>query len=233
MHKTKLFTMMALASALAFGHAGVANSAEMTKPAGAMGMGKAAPNQAKSNLFWWPEQLDLSRLRDHDSRSNPLGEDFDYAAAFAELDYQALKDDINTVLTESQAWWPADWGNYGPLFIRMTWHSAGTYRTLDGRGGAGGGQQRFDPLNSWPDNGNLDKARRLLWPVKQKYGEHISWGDLIVLAGNVALENMGFETYGFAAGRDDDWEPDMCTGGRKSLCWPVIDVTQKAHYKSH
>ncbi|MCG8317824.1 MAG: catalase/peroxidase HPI [Pseudomonadales bacterium] len=185
----------------------------MSKPKGAVGMGKVAPHQAKSNLFWWPEQLDLSRLRDHDARSNPLGEDFSYKEAFANLDMAALQKDIDAVLTDSQPWWPADWGNYGPLFIRMTWHAAGTYRTLDGRGGAGGGQQRFDPLNSWPDNGNLDKARRLLWPVKQKYGEQISWGDLIVLAGNVALENMGFKTYGFAAGRDDDWEPDMVYWG--------------------
>jgi len=185
----------------------------MSKPKGATGMGTVMPNQAKSNLFWWPNQLDLTPLRDHDARSNPLGEDFSYKQAFKQLDMEALKKDIDFVLTDSQDWWPADWGNYGPFFIRMTWHAAGTYRTLDGRGGAGGGQQRFDPLNSWPDNGNLDKARRLLWPVKQKYGELISWGDLIVLAGNVALENMGFKTYGFAAGRDDDWEPDMVYWG--------------------
>ncbi|AIY66619.1 catalase/peroxidase HPI [Pseudoalteromonas piratica] len=185
----------------------------MSKPKGATGMGTVMPNQAKSNLFWWPNQLDLSPLRDHDARSNPLGEDFNYKKAFTQLDMEALKKDIDFVLTDSKEWWPADWGNYGPFFIRMTWHAAGTYRTLDGRGGAGGGQQRFDPLNSWPDNGNLDKARRLLWPVKQKYGELISWGDLIVLAGNVALENMGFKTYGFAAGRDDDWEPDMVYWG--------------------
>lgn len=185
----------------------------MSKPKGATGMGTVMPNQAKSNLFWWPNQLDLTPLRDHDARSNPLGEDFSYKQAFKQLDMEALKKDIDFVLTDSQEWWPADWGNYGPFFIRMTWHAAGTYRTLDGRGGAGGGQQRFDPLNSWPDNGNLDKARRLLWPVKQKYGELISWGDLIVLAGNAALENMGFKTYGFAAGRDDDWEPDMVYWG--------------------
>jgi len=186
---------------------------KISKPSGAIGMGKVAPNQAKSNLFWWPDSLDLTSLRDHDKHSNPLGENFDYRQAFAKLDMLALKQDINTVMTDSQNWWPADWGNYGPFFIRMTWHAAGTYRTYDGRGGAGGGQQRFNPLNSWPDNANLDKARRLLWPVKQKYGENISWGDLIVLAGNVALENMGFTTYGFAAGRDDDWEPDLVYWG--------------------
>ena len=185
----------------------------MSKPAGTSGNGTVAANKAKSNQFWWPESLDLTSLRDHDAQSNPLGETFDYKAAFAKLDMAALKKDIQQVLTESQDWWPADYGHYGPLFIRMTWHAAGTYRTHDGRGGAGGGQQRFDPLNSWPDNGNLDKARRLLWPVKKKYGEHISWADLIVLAGNVALEGMGFETYGFAAGRDDDWEPDLVYWG--------------------
>ena len=169
--------------------------------------------KAKHNQFWWPEQLDLSSLRDHDSRSNPLGEDFDYKEAFLKLDLSAVKKDIDAVLTDSQSWWPADWGNYGPFFIRMTWHSSGTYRTLDGRGGASGGQLRFDPLNSWPDNGNLDKAKRLLWPIKQKYGENLSWADLIVLGGNVALENMGFETFGFAGGRDDDWEPDLVYWG--------------------
>ncbi|MEM9103015.1 MAG: catalase/peroxidase HPI [Pseudomonadota bacterium] len=213
MRHLKCFKLSALAGIIALSLSQSAISSEMTKPGGTVGKGAVAPNQAKPNLFWWPDQLDLSPLRDHDARSNPLGENFDYQEAFKKLDMAALKKDIDSVLTDSQDWWPADWGNYGPFFIRMTWHAAGTYRTLDGRGGAGGGQQRFDPLNSWPDNGNLDKARRLLWPVKQKYGELISWGDLLVLAGNVALENMGFETYGFAAGRDDDWEPDMVYWG--------------------
>ena len=168
---------------------------------------------AKPNSFWWPEQLDLSPLRQHSPQSNPYGEDFDYAAEFASLDFDALKADLKELMTTSQDWWPADWGHYGPLFIRMSWHSAGTYRTSDGRGGAGGGQQRFDPLNSWPDNANLDKARRLLWPVKQKYGRKISWADLMVLAGTVAMEDMGFETFGFAGGRQDDWEPDLVYWG--------------------
>jgi len=167
----------------------------------------------KPNQFWWPEQLDLSPLRQHSAESDPLGREFDYAKAFATLDLKAVKQEIQKVLTTSQPWWPADYGNYGPFFIRMAWHSAGTYRVADGRGGAGGGQQRFDPLNSWPDNGNLDKARRLLWPVKQKYGQKISWGDLMVLAGNVSLESMGFKTFGFAGGRRDDWEPDLVYWG--------------------
>jgi catalase-peroxidase len=168
---------------------------------------------AKSNQFWWPDQVDLSPLRQHGVESNPMGDDFDYAAAFATLDLNAVKQDIEAVMTDSQDWWPADYGHYGPFFIRMAWHSAGTYRTLDGRGGAGGGQQRFDPLNSWPDNANLDKARRLLWPVKQKYGRNLSWADLMVLTGNVALESMGFETFGFAGGREDDWEADRVYWG--------------------
>lgn len=169
--------------------------------------------EAKSNQFWWPEQLDLSPLRTHSVESNPFGKDFNYTEEFKKLDLQALKKDIDVLLTTSQDWWPADYGNYGPLFIRMAWHSAGTYRIHDGRGGAAGGQQRFDPLNSWPDNGNLDKARRLLWPIKQHYGEQISWADLMVLAGNVAMENMGFKTLGFAGGREDDWQSDLVYWG--------------------
>jgi catalase-peroxidase len=168
---------------------------------------------AKTNQFWWPEQLNLAALRDHGSESNPLGDSFDYADAFETVDMAALKKDLSAVLTDSQDWWPADYGHYGPFFIRMAWHSAGVYRVGDGRGGAAGGQQRFEPLNSWPDNGNLDKARRLLWPVKQKYGRNVSWADLMVLAGNVALESMGFKTFGFAGGREDDWEADLVYWG--------------------
>jgi len=165
-------------------------------------------HRPRSNQDWWPNQLDLSVLHQHSPRGNPLGIDFDYRAAFAGLDVEALKADIVEVMTTSQDWWPADYGNYGPLFIRMTWHQAGTYRIEDGRGGGGDGGQRFAPLNSWPDNANLDKARRLLWPVKQKYGQQVSWADLLVFAGNVALEAMGFATFGFGFGREDIWEPE-------------------------
>ncbi|MBK7382173.1 MAG: catalase/peroxidase HPI [Flavobacteriales bacterium] len=160
------------------------------------------------NREWWPDQLNLGILHQHAPASNPLGADFNYAEAFSKLDFKALKADLTKVMTDSQEWWPADWGHYGGLFVRMTWHSAGTYRTADGRAGGGTGNQRFAPVNSWPDNGNLDKARRLLWPVKQKYGNNISWADLLVLAGNVAMESMGFKTFGFAGGRADIWQPE-------------------------
>ncbi|MFE9644086.1 catalase/peroxidase HPI [Streptomyces sp. NPDC006365] len=166
------------------------------------------PTQGGGNRQWWPERLNLKILAKNPAVANPLGEEFDYAEAFKNLDLAAVKQDIAEVLATSQDWWPADFGNYGPLMIRMAWHSAGTYRISDGRGGAGAGQQRFAPLNSWPDNGNLDKARRLLWPVKKKYGQNISWADLMILTGNVALEQMGFETFGFAGGREDVWEPE-------------------------
>ncbi|PWU25818.1 catalase/peroxidase HPI [Pseudomonas sp. RW407] len=193
---------------------------------------KAMSNEAKcpfhyvagggtTNQDWWPNQLKLEVLNQHSERSNPLGEKFNYRDEFKKLDYSALKADLKHLMTDSQEWWPADWGHYGGLMIRMAWHAAGTYRIADGRGGAGRAQQRFAPLNSWPDNVSLDKARRLLWPIKQKYGQKISWGDLMVLAGNVALETMGFRTFGFGAGRDDVWEPDTDVNWGDEKAWLV------------
>ena len=170
--------------------------------------GARTTEAAQSNRDWWPNQLNLKILRQHTAKSDPMGGQFNYAQEFRKLDLAALKQDLYALMTDSQEWWPADWGHYGPLFIRMAWHSAGTYRVADGRGGAGTGNQRFAPINSWPDNGNLDKARRLLWPIKKKYGKQISWADLMILAGNCALESMGFKTFGFAGGRQDIWEPE-------------------------
>ena len=172
------------------------------------GAGSNAGAGGTTNRDWWPNHLKLNILHQNSNLSDPMAADFDYAAEFKKLDYDGLKADLTALMTDSQDWWPADYGHYGPLFIRMAWHSAGTYRTADGRGGARSGTQRFAPLSSWPDNGNLDKARRLLWPVKQKYGNKISWADLMILAGNVALESMGFKTFGFAGGRADVWEPE-------------------------
>jgi len=201
MHRSKL-SLMALALA-------AMSPLVVATPASAQG-------KSMTNQDWWPERLDLRPLRQHAAESNPMGDDFDYAEAFKTLDLDAVKKDIQALMTTSQDWWPADYGHYGPFFIRMAWHSAGTYRIADGRGGADGGQQRFEPLNSWPDNVSLDKARRLLWPIKQKYGRNISWADLMVLTGNVALESMGFKTFGFAGGRTDDWEADMVYWGPES-----------------
>jgi catalase-peroxidase len=172
----------------------------------------------RSNAHWWPRQLNLKILHQHSAQADPLGASFDYAQAYRSLDHAGVKRDLTALMTDSQDWWPADFGHYGPLFVRMAWHSAGTYRVGDGRGGAGGGQQRFAPLNSWPDNGNLDKARRLLWPIKQKYGQKLSWADLMILAGNVALESMGFKTFGFGGGRADTWEPE------ESVYWGAEDT---------
>ena len=179
----------------------------------------AGASSSRTSRDWWPNQLRVDLLNQHSERSNPLGDKFNYAEEFKKLDYAALKGDLKALLTDSQDWWPADWGTYAGLFIRMAWHGAGTYRTVDGRGGAGRGQQRFAPLNSWPDNVSLDKARRLLWPVKQKYGQKISWADLMILAGNVALENSGFRTFGFGAGREDVWEPDQDVNWGDEKAW--------------
>jgi catalase-peroxidase len=175
----------------------------------AAGAAKQAIAGARGNRDWWPNQLNLGILNQHSVQSNPMGESFDYAEAFKTLDLDAVVADLKALMTDSQDWWPADYGHYGPLFVRMAWHAAGTYRIHDGRGGAGSGSQRFAPLNSWPDNGNLDKARRLLWPIKQRYGNKLSWADLFILTGNVALESMGFKTFGFAGGRPDIWEPEI------------------------
>ena len=184
----------------------------------------------RTNHDWWPDQLSLHKLHQHSGLSNPLGVEFDYAKAFSTLDLEALSADLTALMTDSQDWWPADFGHYGGLFVRMAWHSAGTYRVSDGRGGAGEGQQRFAPLNSWPDNVSLDKARRLLWPIKQKYGQAISWADLMILAGNVALESMGFKTFGFAGGRVDTWEPDQATNWGAETSWlAASDDPQNKH----
>ena len=180
-----------------------------------------------TNRDWWPRQLSLDLLSQHSSKSDPMGKDFNYAEEFKSLDLAAVKKDLAALMTDSQDWWPADFGHYGPLFIRMAWHSAGTYRIGDGRGGGGRGQQRFAPLNSWPDNVSLDKARRLLWPIKQKYGRRISWADLMILAGNVALETMGFKTFGFGGGREDVWEPDRDVYWGAETTWLGGDVRYK------
>ena len=192
--------------------------------------GNPAVVNARSNRDWWPNQLNLNILHQHAPASIPLEPDFDYAAAFQQLDYPALKNDLKALMTTSQDWWPADWGHYGGLFIRMAWHDAGTYRTADGRGGASTGNQRFAPLNSWPDNGNLDKARRLLWPIKQKYGKQISWADLMILAGNVALESMGFKTFGFGGGRKDIWQPEEDVYWGAETKWLATSTEANSRY---
>jgi len=192
--------------------------------------GAAATAGVQSNQDWWPNKLNLRILHQHSAKSNPMDPDFNYAEAFKSLDLAAVKRDLHALMTDSQDWWPADWGHYGPLFIRMAWHSAGTYRIADGRGGAGTGNQRFAPINSWPDNGNLDKARRLLWPIKQKYGKALSWADLMILAGNCALESMGFKTFGFGGGRADIWEPEEDTYWGAEAEWLATSDTPNSRY---
>jgi catalase-peroxidase len=212
MFKLKMFSISLLMSFLILSIA-CNNDSKKSASHGHHHQNMIKEGQPKPLSFWWPERLDLSPLRQHSVESNPYGAKFDYAKEFKKVDLKQLKKDLAKVLTDSKDWWPADWGHYGPLFIRMAWHSAGTYRVNDGRGGAGGGQQRFEPLNSWPDNGNLDKARRLLWPLKKKYGRKVSWADLMILAGTWAMDEMGFKTLGFAGGRADDWEADLVYWG--------------------